>query len=99
MAEYDLTLGAEDDLRAIWIYTFETWGADQADRYLDQIESCCHAIGAGRTRSKAFDPLPEDVRILRCEHHYVVWLVAPRPIIIAVLHERMDFVQRLKARL
>ena len=37
MAAYDLTFGAEEDLRAIWVYTFETWGADQADKYLDQI--------------------------------------------------------------
>ncbi|MBW4985285.1 type II toxin-antitoxin system RelE/ParE family toxin [Mameliella sp. CS4] len=99
MAGYGLTLGAEEDLRAIWSYTFETWGADQADRYLSQIESCCDAIGTRRARSKAFDQLPDDVRILRCEHHYVVWLVASQPIIIAVLHERMDFVQRLKDRL
>jgi toxin ParE1/3/4 len=99
VAGYDLTLGAEEDLRAIWSYTYETWGADQADRYLDQIEACCDAMAAGRARSKTLDQLPEDVRIFRCEHHYVVWLVAPRPIILAVLHERMDFVRRLKDRL
>ena len=40
MPGYDLTLGAEEDLRAIWSYTYETWGAHQADRYLDQIEAC-----------------------------------------------------------
>ena len=99
MAGCDLTFGAEEDLRAIWVYTFETWGADQADKYLDQIAACCDAIGAGRARSKTLDHLPEDVRIHRCEHHYVVWLVGPRPIVLAVLHERMDFVRRLKDRL
>ena len=26
---------AERDLLDIWQYTFETWGADQADEYLD----------------------------------------------------------------
>jgi toxin ParE1/3/4 len=35
--------------------------------------------------------LPDGIRIHRCEHHYIVWLAEDRPIIIAILHERMDF--------
>lgn len=99
MATYDLSLAAEDDLRGIWRYTYDTWGIEQAERYFDQIEACCDAVGAGRARSRSFNQLPDDVRIHRCEHHYIVWLVGERPIIIAILHERMDFVQRLKHRL
>lgn len=99
MPSYDLTLAAEEDLRGIWRYTYETWGLDQAEKYLDQIEACCAAIGEGYGRSKSFDQLPEDVRIHRCEHHYIVWLADSRPVVIAVLHERMDFVRRLKDRL
>ncbi len=50
MSSYDLTLAAEEDLRGIWRYTYETWGADQAEKYLDQIEACCTAIlGIGFT--------------------------------------------------
>ena len=99
MAGYDLTLAAEGDLRAIWTYTDKTWGADQADRYLDQIEACCGAIASGRIRSRQFEQLPDDVRIHRCEHHFIVWLANARPIVIAVLHERMDFIRRLNDRL
>jgi toxin ParE1/3/4 len=43
--------------------------------------------------------LPAEARIFRCEHHYIVWLAEERPIIIAILHERMDVVQRLRDRL
>lgn len=99
MKPYDLTLGAEEDLRGIWRYTCEIWGLDQAEAYYDRIEVCCETVGTGRARSKTIDGLPEGVRIHRCEHHYIVWLDGPRPIIIAVLHERMDFVRRLKDRL
>ena len=99
MRTYELTLAAEEDLRGIWSYTYETWGIDQADRYFDQIEACCDAVGKDGARSRSFDELPGDVRIHRCEHHYIVWLTGDRPIIIAILHERMDFVQRLKDRL
>lgn len=98
MKTYDLTPAAEEDLRDIWRYTCETWGADQADRYFDRIASCFDAVGEGRARSRSLDELPRDVRILRCEHHHIVWLAAARPIIIAILHERMDFMQRLKDR-
>jgi toxin ParE1/3/4 len=99
MKTYDLTLAAEEDLRNIWQYTCETRGVDQADTYFDQIEGCCEAVAEGRTRSKSFDELPDDVRIHRCQHHYIAWLTGERPIIIAILHERMDFVRRLKSRL
>ena len=50
-------------------------------------------------QSKALDGLPDDVRIHRCEHHHIVYLKEDRPIVIAILHERMDFVRRLRNRL
>ena len=45
MRTYDLALAAEEDLRDIWRYTYDTWGVDQAEKYFDQIEACCEAIG------------------------------------------------------
>lgn len=99
MPSYDLTLASEEDLRGIWRYTYDNWGFDQAETYFSQIEACCEAVGDGRFRSRALDGLPDDVRIYRCEHHYIVWLDDERPIIIAILHERMDFVRRLRGRL
>ena len=99
MKSYALTLAAEEDLRGIWRYSHETWGLDQADRYLDQIEACCEAIGDGRAHGKANDALPSGVRVHRCEHHYIFWIAGDRQIVIAVLHERMDLVNRLKDRL
>ena len=41
MQSYDLTLAAEEDLRDIWRYTYETWGFEQAETYFDRIEACC----------------------------------------------------------
>ena len=99
MQSYDLTLAAEADLRDIWRYTYKMWGPEQADKYFDQIEACCEAVGDRRARSKALDGLQDGVHIHRCEHHFIVWLVGSRPVIVAILHERMDFMQRLKAQL
>jgi toxin ParE1/3/4 len=95
MSGYQITLAAEEDLRGIWRYTLDTWGPDQADKYLDQIEDCLDAIGVGRVRSQSFHRLPDGVCLHRCQRHYIFWIVIDRPIIIAVLHEKMDVVQRL----
>jgi toxin ParE1/3/4 len=99
MRSYDLTLAAEADLRGIWRYTYETWGFDQAEMYFDRIEACCEAVGRKQAQSRTLGGLPDGIRIHRCEHHYIAWLDEDRPIIIAILHDRMDFVQRLKDRL
>lgn len=99
MQSYDLTLAAEEDLLGIWRYTYKKWGFDQAETYFDQIESCCEALNDRRVQPKTIDRLPEGVFIHRCEHHYIVWLDEDRPIIIAILHERMSFMRRLKDRL
>ena len=37
MAEYRLTLAAENDLELIWNYTVKLWGTGQADRYTDSL--------------------------------------------------------------
>lgn len=99
MPGYQITLAAEEDLRGIWRYTLDTWGPDQADKYLDQIEDCLDAIGVGRVRSRSFHRLPDGVCLHRCQRHYIFWIVIDRPIIIAVLHEKMDGVQRLADRI
>lgn len=99
MQSHDLTLAAEEDLRGIWRYTNETWGFEQAETYFDRIEACCEAVGNRQARSNTLAGLPDGIRIHRCEHHYIVWQDGNRPAIIAILHERMDFVRRLKDRL
>lgn len=98
MSSYDLTTAAENDLHDIWDYTFETWGAAQADKYLDQLDSCCEQIGTGQMRYKTFEELPDNIRVGRCQHHYIFWLDGPKLIVIAMLHERMDMVRQLAAR-
>lgn len=40
MASYSLRTLARDDLEAIWDYTVEQWGVEQAERYLDILFTC-----------------------------------------------------------
>ena len=101
MRLYDLTPAAAADLRNIARHTLQQWGTRQQRRYADQLESCCHAIGNQTAVSRSFSDRYPHVRVVRCRHHYKFY-VRPsgrKPLVIAVLHERMDLPARLKGRL
>lgn len=97
--QYVLTQSAKKDVKGIWNYTAEKWGMEQADRYLRKLESGFDSIARGECVSKKPLSSFENVRSIRCEHHYIFYLYGKRPIILAVLHEKMDFIARLKERL
>ncbi|MEP1521719.1 MAG: type II toxin-antitoxin system RelE/ParE family toxin [Ascidiaceihabitans sp.] len=98
MKNVELTLAAEEDLSGIWLYTHDTWSFDQAEKYYDQIVLCCEAVGSGRARAKPVEGLTDDIHAHRCEQHYIFFMPRERPIILAILHGRMDFVRRLSER-
>jgi toxin ParE1/3/4 len=97
--KYELTSHAEADLLEIWRYTAKTWGRAQADRYFSSIEDCFKNIAAGKAVSKKPLAAHPKLKCARCEHHYVFFLTGDKPIILAILHEKMDFIARLKKRL
>ena len=96
MSSIQKTCQAEEDLIAIWRYTAVKWGETQADKYIRKIEACFEKIGQG---SALLRTLTENVQFIRCEHHYIFILTGKKPIVIAILHEKMDFLARLKKRL
>lgn len=100
-ARSDLTPSAKADIRSIWLYTVETWGEEQADRYIQALDAKFDEIATGKAISRTFSKSYPQVHVLRCEHHYIFYLVPEgrRPRIIAVLHERMNFLARLQAAL
>ncbi|NEP57747.1 MAG: type II toxin-antitoxin system RelE/ParE family toxin [Symploca sp. SIO2G7] len=101
MASFILSPAAEQDLLDIWEYTYETWGIEQADYYLDQLEVACQNIAAGTAFYKSWQEIHPDLISVHCQHHYLFALYnqTDKPLIIAVMHERMDFLARLKDRL
>jgi toxin ParE1/3/4 len=46
---------ASSDLEAIWLYTFETWSADQADTYHMQTVARPKRLAAGELQGGACD--------------------------------------------
>ena len=99
MTSFHLSKDAEDDLRGIWHYTRNTWSEDQADRYLDKLESFCSRIVSGEVTAKTMPQVDPQLRFCHAGRHYVFWLDLDEPIVIAFLHDRMDLVRHLKDRL
>jgi len=101
MLQAVLTSDAQTDLREIARDTEHQWGADQAMRYAALLDACFDRIGNGTGMSRAFSEHYPTLRVARCEHHLVFFLAPPDgpPCVIAVLHERMDMLLRLKNRL
>ena len=46
-AEYRLAPEAERDLEAIWLYTLEEWGLEQANRYTDELTDVFAQLAVG----------------------------------------------------
>ncbi len=82
---------AELDLVEIWLYTFERWNEEQADRYLDE-------LGAGIAKLRRYpemgarcDFIREGYRSLRINRHVAYYTVAKSEVtVVRVLHQRMS---------
>lgn len=101
MPSYKLTPDAESDLLGIAKYTIKTWGVKQALRYEAALERCFSSLGQGSARTSTPLPHRPELSCCRCQHHYVFALheEGNPPVILAVLHENMDLVARLRERL
>jgi toxin ParE1/3/4 len=82
---------AESDLIGIWQYSFEEWGADLADKYLDELDSNIKVLADNPDLGINRDYVREGYRVLFVASHAVYYTVTPSTIhIIRVLHGRMD---------
>lgn len=101
MPEFELFPEADADLLNIARYTIKTWGAAQAKLYENKLRTAFTAIGTGEIRSRVlFADWPE-LRVVRCEHHYIFFLIRTKniPAIVAVWHENMELATHLRRRL
>jgi len=101
MQAYQLTFSAQEDLKEIASYTLVNWGRKQSLHYASLLESKFNQIVSKSTYSRTFSERYPQIQVSRCEHHYIFYVYPENypARIIAVLHERMDFVSQLKSRL
>ena len=98
MPNYELAAAAVEDLQDIAQYTVSKWGARQAVNYGARLDAHFVAIGNGTARTRIFLSPRHELRVSRVEHHYVFHLERQkrRPLILAVFHENMDLMTRLR---
>ncbi|GHC45368.1 type II toxin-antitoxin system RelE/ParE family toxin [Neogemmobacter tilapiae] len=83
------------DIAAVWDYTAEQWGADQADQYVDDIRDACRALADGRKLGRLVDLRP-GYRSCPVGAHLIFFRErAGRLEVIRVLHGRTDFGRHL----
>lgn len=101
MLPYGLTQLAEEDIKGIAQYTLKHWGKRQSRHYAAMLGDHFTRIASGSVRSRSFSEHFPQVKVSHCEHHYIFFIHSNtnQPVIIAVLHERMDLLVRLKSRL
>ena len=94
---YSISEKANQDIEKIWLYTFENWSLEQADRYynliLDEIEFISENFESG----KSVDYIKKGYRTSIVKSHTIFYKKSERNIveIIRVLHQKMDIENRI----
>ncbi|MHC1705046.1 MAG: type II toxin-antitoxin system RelE/ParE family toxin [Tenuifilaceae bacterium] len=95
--KYLISEKANQDIEKIWLYTFENWSLEQADRYynliLDEIEFISENFESG----KSVDYIKKGYRASIVKSHIIFYRKSRKNIveIIRVLHQKMDIENRI----
>lgn len=82
---------ARSDLIEIWLYSFENWGAAQADRYLDELDAGMRDCGAVPERGRRRDEVRPGYWSILVRRHVAFYTVTAETVLIQrVLHGSMD---------
>lgn len=98
MAKFKFTNNAVKDLSDIWTYTFDTWSESQADKYYRLIINACSAISRKPQIGKVYPEIYPDLKGKIISKHIIFYRVLEDQSIeiTRILHERMDFKNKLK---
>ncbi len=95
---YKISAQASEDIENIWLYTFENWSIEQADRYINLIFDEIEYLADNPKSGKDFDYIRKNYRCSKVKSHIIFYrLIAKQNDIeiIRVLHQRMDLENRL----
>lgn len=89
---------ARADLEAIWIYTVEQWGIEQAERYLQGLFRCFDDLAANPQLGRERDDVKAGYRSFPEGRHVVFYVIAPAGIeVIGIVHQSADVETHLGA--
>jgi toxin ParE1/3/4 len=101
MPSYELTSYAQEDLADIIEYTVNNYGIAQAREYVAALEKCAENLAGSQGFYRELKNIHPHLRVIRCQHHYIFGVMrAGFPMaVVAIYHERMDVLYRLRTRL
>ena len=95
---YRLSIEASKDLENIWLYTFETWSIEQAERYLNLIFDEIEYLSFKPESGFDYNHVRKDYFQAKVKSHFIFYKVNKKSKeleIIRVLHEMMDIESQL----
>jgi len=96
--EYKISQEANRDIENIWLYTFENWSLEQADRYFNIIMDEIEYLTRSPELGKDYSQVKKEYFRSRIKSHLIFYKIN-RKIeeveIIRILHQRMDIESRL----
>jgi len=96
--KYRITTLASQDLENIWLYTFENWSIEQADRYLNLIMDEIEYVAEKPNSGFDFSSVRKGYYRSRIKSHILFYRIDQKNNlveIIRILHQRMDIENRL----
>jgi toxin ParE1/3/4 len=92
---YMLSPMAEADLEDIWAYTAETWSADQAEIYTNDIINVFEELAEGQKKGRAVEVRERYLKALVGRHAIYFQVRGEVIAIIRILHQSMDVERHL----
>lgn len=97
MADFFLRPKARQDLVGIWLYTYETWGEEQADCYIYDLDNGFRTIASNPEKGRPCDDIREGYRKHSIGKHIIFYRLGKKGIeIVRILHQRMDTERHFK---
>ena len=96
---YKISVKATEDIENIWLYTFENWSLEQADRYVNLIFDEIEYLAENPKSGKDYNHIRKNYRCSKVKSHIVFYRIVEKQTeieIIRVLHQQMDIENRLK---
>jgi toxin ParE1/3/4 len=91
MATVRFSRGAKADLLSIGAYTIRTWGAAQAERYLDSLERCAKMLARNPALGRRCDWIRPELHRFEKGRHVVFYREEEDGILVSrILHRGMQ---------
>ncbi len=90
---YSISEAALNDLENIWLYTFENWSVEQADRYYNLLMNEIEYLTVQPKSGKDFSHVRKGYYRTRVKSHFIFYKINRKDDVIRViriLHQRMD---------